>query len=58
MIKIILGIAILFASIFFGIKTIRALSKKEKLKLTSLLKYSTMCVFATVVTVAAIVFLF
>ena len=30
MIKIILGIAILFASIFFGIKTIRALSKKRK----------------------------
>lgn len=58
MIKIIVGIAILFLMFFFGIQTVRSLSNKEKLKLTSLIKYTILCVSLSIISVATIVFLF
>lgn len=58
MIKIILAFLIAFAICFFGIKSFRDLSGKDKWALTKLVGYSTICAVLAITLLVLIVILF
>jgi hypothetical protein len=58
MVKIILAFLITFGICYFGIKSFRDLSGKDKWALTKLLAYSTMCALTAIVLLTLIVVLF
>jgi hypothetical protein len=47
MIKIILGFALVFAAIFFGILAVRDMTGRERWALTKLISYSIICAVLT-----------
>ena len=58
MIRILLVFLIVFGFYFFGIRTVRAMTNKERWDLTKLLTYSLVCATLTLATLITIVILF
>lgn len=58
MIRIILAFVVIFGLFFFGIKSLRALTGKEKWQLTKLLGYSILCSLLTITAMISLVILF
>jgi len=48
MIKIVLGFLLVFSAFFFGIKTVREMTGKDRWALTKLIAYSIICAVLTV----------
>jgi hypothetical protein len=58
MIRMIVAFFILYAAFHYGIKAYRQLTNLEKLEISKLVGYSSMCAFLSVSALAAFVFLF
>lgn len=58
MIKLILAFLIIFGIFYFGIKSFRDLTGKDKWELTKLIAYTTLCSVLTVVLLILITILF
>jgi|APGre2960657423_1045063.scaffolds.fasta_scaffold03935_9 hypothetical protein len=58
MIKIILAFLFVFGLFFFGIKTVREMTKKELWSVTKLLTYSAICAILTLIFLITFVVLF
>ena len=58
MIKMLFAFLFIFTCVFFGIQIFRDLTKSEKISLTKLVVYSTVCSVVTMGVITAIVLIF